>query len=158
MGDALAVCLLELRNFSSADFAQFHPGGSLGKQLYLKVEDIYPSHPRPVIPMQASIKEVILAISSGRLGAAAVIGEGEKLMGIITDGDLRRMLEHHTNLTGLTAVDVMTRNPKTIEKSAFATRALEVMQKENISQLVVTDEERVAGFVHLHDLLKEGIA
>lgn len=158
MGDALAVCLLELRNFSSADFAQFHPGGSLGKQLYLRVQDIYPSHARPVVTSGTSIKEAILVISSGRLGAAAVTDEGGRLLGIITDGDLRRMLEKHTDLTGLTAADVMTKHPKTIEKAEFATMALEIMQKGNISQLVVTDEGRVAGFVHLHDLLKEGIA
>ncbi|MFM8349350.1 MAG: SIS domain-containing protein [Bacteroidota bacterium] len=158
MGDALAVCLLELRNFTSADFAQFHPGGSLGKQLYLKVADIYPSHARPVVRPDLPIKEVILIISSARLGAAAVTDEAGHLMGIITDGDLRRMLEKHSDLSGLTAADVMTRGPKTIDQSEFATRALEIMQNGNISQLVVTDENRVAGFVHLHDLLKEGIA
>ena len=158
MGDALAVCLLELRNFSSSDFAQFHPGGSLGKQLYLKVEDIYPAHARPVVKAQTSIKDAILIISSGRLGAAAVTDEDDQLLGIITDGDLRRMLEKHTDLSGLTAADVMTVNPKTIDQAEFATRALEIMQNGNISQLVVTAEGKVAGFVHLHDLLKEGIA
>jgi len=158
MGDALAICLLELRNFTSADFARFHPGGSLGKQLYLKVEDIYPALARPVISPETSIKETILVISSGRLGAAAVADDSGCLLGIITDGDLRRMLQKHDDLTGLTAADVMTRNPRTIEKTEFATLALEIMQKGNISQLVVLDDGKVAGFVHLHDLLKEGIA
>ena len=158
MGDALAICLLELRNFTSADFARFHPGGSLGKQLYLKVEDIYPAHARPVVTPETTVKETILVISSGRLGAAAVTGQHDELVGIITDGDLRRMLQKHDDLTGLTAADIMTKNPRTIEKSEFATLALEIMQQGNISQLVVTDQGKAVGFVHLHDLLKEGIA
>mgnify|MGYP006276984087 CR=1 FL=1 len=157
IGDALAVCLQELRNFSSEDFARFHPGGSLGKQLYLKVEDIYPNHALPVVSPETPIKDVILEISSKRLGATAVVETNNKLAGIITDGDIRRMLQHHSNLAELKAKDVMSIKPKTIGKSEFATRALEVMQQGNISQLVVVDDEVVVGFVHLHDLLKEGI-
>jgi len=157
MGDALAVCLLELRDFSSEDFAKYHPGGALGKQLYLKVEDIYPNHPLPLVRPEAKIKEVILEISSKRLGAAAVADVDGKLLGIITDGDLRRMLEKHSDLSALKAVDVMSKNPKTIEHGSFAVKALEIMQTNNITQLVVTESERVLGFVHLHDLLKEGI-
>ena len=157
MGDALAVCLLELRNFTSEDFARFHPGGSLGKQLYLKVDDIYPSHALPMVQPEATIKDVIIEISSKRLGAAAVCGQDRNLMGIITDGDLRRMLEKHTDLSALKASEIMTKNPRTIERGEFAVRALEIMQTNNITQLVVTDQGKVAGFIHLHDLLKEGI-
>lgn len=158
IGDALAVCLLELRNFSSADFARFHPGGALGKQLYLKVDDLVALHPLPSVTPESSIKDVIVEISSKRLGATAVVGPDKKLAGIITDGDLRRMLEKHSDLSGLTASDIMTRQPRTIETGEFATRALEVMQKNNITQLVVVDGDQIAGFVHLHDLLREGIA
>lgn len=157
IGDALAVCLQELRNFSSEDFARFHPGGSLGKQLYLKVEDIFPNHALPLVHPETPIKDVILEITSKRLGATAVVEKNNTLAGIITDGDIRRMLQHHSNLADLKAKDIMTLKPKTIGKSEFATKALEVMQQENISQLIVVDEEVVVGFVHLHDLLKEGI-
>ncbi|MFZ9503124.1 MAG: KpsF/GutQ family sugar-phosphate isomerase [Cyclobacteriaceae bacterium] len=157
MGDALAVCLLELRNFTSEDFAKFHPGGALGKQLYLKVDDIYPSHALPMVHAEAKIKDVIIEISSKRLGAAAVCDADQKLLGIITDGDLRRMLEKYSDLSTLKASDIMSKNPRTIERGEFAVRALEIMQNHNITQLVVTDQQRVAGFIHLHDLLKEGI-
>lgn len=157
IGDALAVCLLELRGFTSDDFAKNHPGGSLGKKLYLRVEDIYPAHPLPMVGSNAPVKDVIIEISSKRLGAAAVVDESQRLKGIITDGDIRRMLERHTNLAGLTAKDIMTVNPKTIEKGEFATHALQIMQENNITQLVVESETKVVGFVHLHDLLKEGI-
>lgn len=157
MGDALAVCLLELRNFTGEDFAKFHPGGTLGKQLYLKVDDIYPSHELPKVNPETPIQKVILEISSKRLGAAAVINSDEKVIGIITDGDLRRMLEKYTDLSGLLAAHIMSKNPKTIEKGEYAVRALELMQSNNITQLIVTSEGRLAGFIHLHDLLKEGI-
>jgi arabinose-5-phosphate isomerase len=157
IGDALAVCLQELRNFSSEDFARFHPGGSLGKQLYLKVEDIYPNHALPLVLPDTPIKDVILEITSKRLGATAVVEKNNTLAGIITDGDIRRMLQHHSNLADLKAKDIMSLKPKTIGKFEFATRALEVMQQGNISQLIVVDEAAVVGFVHLHDLLKEGI-
>jgi arabinose-5-phosphate isomerase len=157
LGDALAVCLQELRNFSSEDFARFHPGGSLGKQLYLKVEDIYPNHALPVVNPDTPIQEVILEITTKRLGATAVVNASNQLAGIITDGDIRRMLQHHSDLSNLQARDIMSANPKTIQKSEYAARAMEVMQHGNISQLIVLDHEKVVGFVHLHDLLKEGI-
>ena len=157
MGDALAVCLLELRNFSSQDFAQYHPGGSLGKQLYLKVEDIFVQHELPLVRLETPLKDVIIEISSKRLGATAVVDDQMRLLGIVTDGDLRRMLQKETNLAQLTAADIMTKTPKTINRDEFAVLALQIMQQNNITQLVVKDGEKVAGFVHLHDLLKEGI-
>jgi len=157
LGDALAVCLLELRNFSSQDFAQFHPGGSLGKQLYLKVEDIFVQHQLPLVRPETLLKDVIIEISSKRLGATAVVDAQQKLLGIITDGDLRRMLQKETAITHLKAADIMTRSPKTIDRGEFAVSALQLMQQNNITQLIVKDGEKVAGFVHLHDLLKEGI-
>jgi arabinose-5-phosphate isomerase len=157
MGDALAVCLLELRNFSSRDFAEFHPGGALGKQLYLKVSDIYTQHQLPFVAPDANLKEVILEISSKRLGCTSVIDGNKILQGIITDGDLRRMLEKGIDLNSIKASDIMTRNPKSIEKDEFAVKALQIMQQKNITQLVVMDGQKVAGFIHLHDLLKEGI-
>jgi arabinose-5-phosphate isomerase len=157
LGDALAVCLLELRNFTSEDFARFHPGGALGKQLYLRVEDIYTQHQLPAVPPHASLRDVILEISSKRLGATAVVNDARELLGIITDGDLRRMLQKELVLTQITAADVMTKNPKTIDKQEFAVKALQMMQEKNITQLVVMDGPQVRGFIHLHDLLKEGI-
>ncbi len=157
MGDALAVCLLELRNFSSQDFAQFHPGGSLGKQLYLKVEDIFVQHQLPLVGPNAPLKDVIIEITSKRLGATAVVDSEQRLLGIVTDGDLRRMLQKETNLAELKAADIMTKTPKTINRDEYATLALQMMQQNNITQLVVKDGEKVAGFIHLHDLLKEGI-
>ena len=157
MGDALAVCLLNLRGFDSKDFAKYHPGGSLGKKLYLKVDDIYPNHEVPKVSRQTSLKEVILEMSRKRLGAVAIVDEREYLLGIITDGDLRRMLENNLNLSTSTAQDIMTVTPKVLEKGDYATKALHTMQQNNIAQLVVLDRRKVVGFVHLHDLLKEGI-
>lgn len=157
LGDALAVCLLEARGFTSDDFAKYHPGGSLGKQLYLKVGDVISKNQIPVVSAGASIAEVIVEISGKRLGATAVLSEGEKLMGIITDGDLRRMLQKTLNIQNLTAKDIMTSNPKTISKDEFAVRAFNLMRNHNITQLVALDGEKIAGFVHIHDLMKEGI-
>jgi len=158
LGDALAVCLLELRDFSPEDFAQYHPGGSLGKQLYLKVGDIYTNNALPLVGPGASIKEVIIEISSKRLGATAVVDDQKNLLGIITDGDLRRMLEKElNNINSLKAEQIMTRNPKTISRDEFAVKALQTMQEKNITQLVVMNGHQVDGFIHLHDLLKEGI-
>lgn len=157
MGDALAICLLELRNFSTQDFAEYHPGGSLGKQLYLKVSDIYLQHKLPSVSADTSLKDVIIEISSKRLGCTSVLDGNKNLLGIITDGDLRRMLEKSTPLENVTARDIMSPNPKTIEKDEFAVKALHLMQQGNITQLVVMDGIKVAGFIHLHDLLKEGI-
>jgi len=157
MGDALAICLLELRNFSSEDFAKYHPGGALGKQLYLKVEDVFSNNQVPLVTANTALKDVILEISSKRLGATAVVDEAKNLLGIITDGDLRRMLQKESNIALIKAADIMTRTPKMIDKSEFAVKALQIMQENNITQLVVKDGARVAGFIHLHDLLKEGI-
>lgn len=157
LGDALAVSLLELRNFTSTDFAQFHPGGALGKQLYLKVSDIVAGNAIPVVRPEAPLKDVIIEISSKRLGCTAVVDEQHNLLGIITDGDLRRMLQKDINLTGIQASDIMTVNPKTIATDEFAVKALHQMQENSITQLVVVDNNQLAGFIHLHDLLKEGI-
>jgi arabinose-5-phosphate isomerase len=157
MGDALAVSLLELKNFTSEDFAKFHPGGSLGKQLYLKVEDVFANNQVPIVSQNTSLKDVIMEITSKRLGATAVVDEEKNLLGIITDGDLRRMLQKESNIAAIKASDIMKRTPKSIDKSEFAVKALQVMQENSISQLVVKDGAKVAGFIHLHDLLKEGI-
>lgn len=158
LGDAVAVCLLELRNFTSRDFAEYHPGGALGKQLYLKVSDIYTQHQLPTVTPDTPLKDVILEISSKRLGCTAVIDAGHNLLGIITDGDLRRMLQRDSNMIGdIKAADIMTRTPKKIEKDEFAVKALHEMQANNITQLAVMDGPQIVGFIHLHDLLKEGI-
>lgn len=157
MGDALAVSLLELRDFSSRDFAEYHPGGSLGKQLYLKVSDIFTQHELPAVSPDAPLKQVIVEISSKRLGCTSVIDRNKILLGIITDGDLRRMLEKGPDLNNIRASDIMTQNPRCIQKDEYAVKALQLMQQNNITQLVVMDNEEVAGFIHLHDLLKEGI-
>ena len=157
LGDALAVCLLELRDFSSRDFAEYHPGGSLGKQLYLKVSDVYIHNELPLVRSETLLKDVILEISSKRLGCTAVVDDAHRLLGIITDGDLRRMLQKDINITNVRAVDIMSRTPKKIEKEEFAVKALHQMQENNITQLVVMDGDKIAGFIHLHDLLKEGI-
>lgn len=157
MGDALAVCLLHLRNFSSEDFAQFHPGGALGKQLYLKVDDIMVSRELPLVKENTSLNEAIIEMTSKRLGATAVVDENRNLLGIITDGDLRRMLQKGIQINETKAVDIMSRNPKTVDSSELAVKALQIMQQNSITQLVVLKEGKVTGFVHLHDLLKEGI-
>lgn len=157
MGDALAVCLLELRNFSSEDFAKYHPGGALGKQLYLKVSDVFIQNQLPIVKPNAPLKDVILEITSKRLGCTAVAEDDKKLLGIITDGDLRRMLQKDVNLSAVKASEIMSRNPKSIEKDEFAVKALQLMQAGSITQLVVVEEDHVVGFIHLHDLLKEGI-
>jgi arabinose-5-phosphate isomerase len=157
LGDALAICLLELREFSSTDFAEYHPGGTLGKQLYLKVSDIYTHNELPLVSPNASLTDVIMEISSKRLGCAAVVDENKQLLGMITDGDLRRMLQKTSTLANIIAADIMSKNPKKIEKSEFAAKALHQMQQNNITQLVVVEGSKVCGFIHLHDLLREGI-
>ena len=157
LGDALAVCLLECKGFTAQDFAKYHPGGALGKRMYLKVSDIYPQHDFPVIAPDSSIQEAIHEISSKRLGATAVVDAENQLIGIITDGDVRRMLEKKSNWSEIQLGDMMNRSPKTIESDSFATEALALMQSLNITQLVVTENKKAVGFVHLHDLLKEGI-
>jgi arabinose-5-phosphate isomerase len=156
MGDALTVCLLESRGFSTSDFAKLHPGGALGKQLYLKVADLYINNQVPKVQVTDSIKTIILEISSKRLGVTAVLDHGE-LKGVITDGDLRRMLEKTTDFETITARDIMNFYPKTIDPDTLVVNALSVMRKNNITQLLVTDKERYLGVLHLHDILKEGI-
>ncbi|WP_159024026.1 SIS domain-containing protein [Formosa sp. L2A11] len=157
MGDALAVCLLEIRGFSSRDFAKYHPGGALGKKLYLRVVDISSQNNKPQVHPDTNIKEVILNISKNMLGVTAVI-EDNKIVGIITDGDLRRMLTKTDNFINLTAKDIMGVSPKIINENAMAIKALELMEGNDISQLIVCkDDESYAGVVHIHDLIKEGI-
>jgi len=156
MGDALAVCLFECRGFTAKDFAKFHPGGSLGKQLYLKVSDLYINNESPKVSIDDDIKHVIMEISSKRLGATAVLDK-EKLVGIITDGDLRRMLQKNTNIDKLTAKDIMSQSPKTIEDDILAVDALQIMRNSNITQILVVRKDKYLGVVHLHDILKEGI-
>lgn len=157
MGDALAICLLEARGFTSDDFAKYHPGGSLGKQLYLKVGDVLGSEEIPVVDETAGLTEVILEISGKRMGATAVVDEAGDLKGIITDGDLRRMLQKTLDIQLLRAKDIMTVNPKSISTQEFAIRALNMMKNHNITQLVAMEGNKIAGFVHIHELMKEGI-
>ena len=156
LGDAMAVCLLELRNFSDSDFARFHPGGTLGKRLYLKVSDIISEQSKAIVSPQDTINSVIVEISNKRLGSTAVIDD-ERLIGIITDGDLRRMLENNSNISLLKASDIMCTTPKTISSDKLASYALTILEQNNISQLVVVDNEKYIGIVHIHDILKEGI-
>lgn len=156
MGDAIAIALLECRGFSRNDFARYHPGGALGKQLYLKAEDLYLRNEKPRVDSSAGIQEVIIEISGKRLGATAVL-EQDRLVGIITDGDLRRMLQNRSGFEQLTASDIMSKNPKTISKDTLAADALQIMRRNNITQLLVVDQEVYTGIVHLHDILNEGI-
>ncbi|WP_090605451.1 KpsF/GutQ family sugar-phosphate isomerase [Parapedobacter koreensis] len=156
MGDALAICLLECRQFSDRDFARYHPGGMLGKRLYLKVSDLSAHNTKPWVQPDAPVREVIVAITKHRLGAVAVVKESD-LIGIITDGDIRRMLENHAQIDGLTAKDIMGRSPKTVDRSELAIHAFDVMRENNITQLLVLNGKSYDGIVHLHDLLKEGI-
>jgi arabinose-5-phosphate isomerase len=162
LGDALAMCLLEGRDFTSRDFAKYHPGGSLGKKLYLKVRDIFPQNAVPKVLENADIQTVILEMTSKRLGATAVVNEQNELLGIITDGDLRRMLKrtaahNQQDFSILQAKDIMNATPKVISPDDYAANALAIMQEKNITQLVVVDNKKVEGFVHLHDLLREGL-
>lgn len=156
MGDALAICLLHLNNFSSKDFAKYHPGGALGKKLYLRVSDLIGQHEMPQVAPNTPINDVIIEISKKRLGTTAVI-ENNKIVGIITDGDLRRMLSNSPDIGKLVAKDIMSKNPKTIQVDAMAIEAMETMENNKISQILVEDNSVYVGVVHLHDLLKEGI-
>lgn len=157
MGDAIAMCLLHARSFSDADFARYHPGGSLGKKLYLKVSDLSSSNEKPLVTSQDGIRKVILEITRNRLGAVAVLEENE-LKGIITDGDLRRMLESYADYNNLKAIDIMNADPKTIEEDHLAAEALQLMRTHHISQLIATDSGGLyQGIIHLHDLVREGI-
>ena len=156
MGDALAVCLLELRGFSSTDFAKYHPGGALGKRLYLRVSDLSSVNEKPQVQLDTNVKQVIVEISEKRLGVTAVV-ENEKIVGIITDGDLRRMLTKSDAFIHLTDKDIMSLNPKRIDEDAMAVDAMELMETNEISQLLVENNGKYAGVVHIHDLIKEGI-
>lgn len=158
MGDALAICLIQCRSFSSRDFAKFHPGGSLGKRLYTRVSDVYDRENTPWVSPEDGIRKVILEMSGGRLGAVAVTDGQKKLLGIVTDGDLRRMLEKYEDVDGLKACDIMSRSPKTISEDELAYNAFRLMEKSSITQLVVVNNEYIyKGMVHLHDILKEGV-
>ena len=158
IGDAISVCLLELKGFTAEDFAKFHPGGALGKQLTLKLEAIAEKNAAPKVKENASIKEVIYEISSKRLGATIVTNESGKITGIITDGDIRRMIEKGSDIQSLQAKDIMGHNPKTLQKDELAIRGLEMLEAKNITQLIVVDEnENYCGMVHFHDLIREGL-
>ena len=156
MGDALAVSLLYARDFNAEDFARFHPGGSLGKKLYLKVSDLALQNAKPEILPDAAVKDVIIAISKNRLGAVVVV-DGSEILGVITDGDIRRMLENYSDLTNLSARDIMNSNPKIIDKDTLAATAFELIREYNITQIIVTDAKAYFGIVHLHDLIHEGL-
>jgi arabinose-5-phosphate isomerase len=156
MGDALAMALLDLRGFSSSDFAKFHPGGSLGKQLYLRVSNLTQQNKKPQVTPDTNIKEVIMEISKNMLGVTAVIKDTE-IVGIITDGDLRRMMSTNDSFKGLTAKDIMSKNPKTIDNNAMAVAAIELMETHGITQIIAQENGVYSGIVHIHDLTKEGI-
>ena len=156
MGDAIAVCLMEMKNFTAEDFAKYHPGGALGKKLLLRVSDMLDTTKKPIVAADSMIKNVIIEISEKRLGVTAVI-ENEKVIGIITDGDIRRMLNKTENISGLTAQEIMTKNPKTIKSTDMVSDALNILEYFSITQLVVVDNGEYKGVIHLHDILKEGI-
>ncbi len=157
MGDALAICLMEMKGFTGNDFAKFHPGGNLGKRLYLRVKDLYSYNAKPKVAPDAGLKEIILEITKSRLGATAVV-ENETLAGIITDGDLRRMLETPEKLKTITAANLMHLNPKTVFPEELAVNALEILRSNDISQLcVITPNNKYLGIIHLHDIVREGI-
>ncbi|MFO7864845.1 MAG: KpsF/GutQ family sugar-phosphate isomerase [Salinivirgaceae bacterium] len=157
MGDALAIALIEHRDFSKEDFARFHPGGALGKKLYMRVNDIYKNNSVPAVHPSAAIDEVIVEISTKRLGAAAVVNEQQELMGIITDGDLRRMLQKKMDFSATKAQDIMSANPKHVEPTAMAIKAFNIMEANSITQLAVVENNKYLGMIHLHDILREGI-
>ncbi len=157
MGDALAISLLELKGFSQKDFAKIHPGGALGKKLYLRVDDIFIHNPVPRVSMDAPVNTVIIEITSKRLGATAVLSEADEVKGIITDGDIRRMLERDQAVSQLKATDIMSETPVTIQHDELAVNALALMRKNSITQLIVLDHQKYLGMLHLHDLIKEGL-
>jgi arabinose-5-phosphate isomerase len=157
MGDAICVCLMELRGFNSEDFAKFHPGGTLGKKLYMRVAELSINNEKPSVNSESLLKDVIIEITKKRLGVTVVLDDDENIIGIITDGDLRRMLEKDLYHAGAKAMDIMTSKPKTIESKSLAVNALEIMRNKNITQLIVTEDSKYRGIIHLHDLIKEGI-
>lgn len=157
MGDALAVCLMELKGFQANDFARFHPGGTLGKKLYLRVSDLYIHNEKPKVLITQTLKEAIVEMTRKRLGVTAVVDNENNLSGIITDGDLRRMLEKTISIDAIKVADIMTGNPATIEPDKLAVEALDILRKKEITQLVVTDKGKYLGIIHLHDLVREGL-
>lgn len=157
MGDIIAVCLMQLNGFSGRDFAKYHPGGNLGKRLYLRVEDISKHNAQPKVLETASLKEVIVEITEKRLGQTAVVDANNQIIGIITDGDLRRMLEKSSSLENIIAADILTRNPKTISPDTLAVEALDILRENDISGLLVAENNQYLGVLHLHDLVREGI-
>jgi len=157
MGDTLAVCLMEHKGFQSDDFAKFHPGGTLGKKLYLRVSDLYINNEKPFVSPAQSLKEAIIEMTKKRLGVTAVTDTKGLLLGIITDGDLRRMLREEIKIDAVKAADIMTKNPKTIGPDELAVDALDILRKNQITQLVVADKNVYLGIIHLHDLIKEGL-
>ena len=156
IGDALAICLLELNDFGQKDFAKYHPGGALGKKLYLRVNDLIEQNEKPMVSPNTSVKDALIEISKKRLGATAVV-ENNLIVGIITDGDIRRMLNNTNDFSTLSAADIMSENPKTVTLDAMAIKTLEVMEENNITQILVENNGTYSGVVHLHDLIKEGI-
>lgn len=156
MGDAIAVCLMEEKGFEVADFAKLHPGGALGKKLYLRVQDLYADNEKPQVGPDASLKEIIVEMTRKRLGVTAVVDSEYKLLGIITDGDLRRMLERK-DLEQILAKEIMTQNPLVIAPEEMAVNALDIMRKKEITHLVVAENNKYLGIIHLHDLVKEGL-
>ena len=157
LGDALAICLLECREFNESDFAKYHPGGSLGKKLYLKAGDLALTNEKPAISSNASVKDVLIEISKNRLGAVAVVDSENNVLGVITDGDIRRMLENNESIAGLKAEDIMGKQPKSIQYNSLAVDALHIIKENNITQLLVLEQNTYFGIIHLHDLLNEGI-
>jgi arabinose-5-phosphate isomerase len=157
MGDALAVCLMQLKGFTGLDFAKYHPGGNLGKRLYLRVSDLYTSNEAPRVLATTSLKEVIIEITEKRLGVTAVTDRDNQVIGIITDGDLRRMLERTDNIQTIKAMDILSANPKLVSPSILAVEALDVMRFNDISQLIVAEQGQYLGILHIHDLVREGI-
>ena len=157
MGDAMAVCLMEMKGFTGQDFAKFHPGGTLGKKLYLRVKDLIANNPVPKVLGETPLPETVIEMTSKLLGATAVVSAGNELLGIITDGDLRRMLSNKIPIAGIKAIDICSIHPKTIEPEALAIEALDIMRQNDITHLVVADGKNYIGILHLHDLVKEGL-
>jgi arabinose-5-phosphate isomerase len=157
MGDAIAICLMELKGFKTDDFAKFHPGGTIGKKLYLRVADLYADNEKPKVLSTQTLKEAIVEMTRKRLGVTAVVDETDQLLGIITDGDLRRMLEKTIAIDSVKVMDIMTPNPQTIEPEMLAVEALDILRKKEISQLVVAEKGKYLGIIHIHDLVKEGL-
>ncbi|MDO9156380.1 SIS domain-containing protein [Sediminibacterium sp.] len=157
MGDVLAVCLMKLNQFNNRDFAKFHPGGNLGKRLYLRVADLATANEKPWVLADATLKKVIVEITQNRMGVTAVVDENQQLIGIITDGDLRRMLEKTSDISTICASDILTTHPITVQPEALAVEALELLKKHDISQLIVAENGIYKGIIHIHDLIREGI-